>query len=48
MLVSRMGCYSTGWDVSELDGVLVYAMECSYTAQDVCIHDWVLVFGIGF
>ena len=32
MLVTRIGCYCTGWDVNEPDGVLVYAMECYYTA----------------
>ena len=32
MLVTRMGWYCKGWGVNVPDGVLVYAMECSYTA----------------
>ena len=48
MLVTRLGCYCTGYGVNVPDGVLLYAMECSYTALDVSIHDGVLVFRIGF
>ena len=33
MLVTRMGCYSTGWGVNAPDGVLLYSTECSYTAR---------------
>ena len=43
-----MGCYCTACGVNVPDGVLVYAMEWSYTALDVSIHDGVLVFGILF
>ena len=32
MLVTRMVCYLTRWGVNVPVGVLVYAMECSYTA----------------
>ena len=48
MLLTRMGCYCTACGVNVPDGVLVYAMEWSYTALDVSIHDGVLVFGILF
>ena len=48
MLVTRIGCYSTACGINVPDGVLVYAMESSYRALDVSIHDGVLVFGILF
>ena len=39
MLVYRIGCYYTGLNVSNQDGVLVYGMGCSYTGCGVSIQD---------
>ena len=48
MLVTRMGCYCTACSINVVDRVLVFAMDWSYTALDVSVHDGVLVFGILF
>ena len=41
MLVYVMGCYYTGLNVSNQDGLLVYGMGFSYTGCGVSIQDGV-------
>ena len=58
MLLSRMGCYYTGWGVSKRDRVLVYRDNVLILIQDglivyssfrrwgICTRDGVLVYGM--